>query len=96
MTYRTHNEEKFGHVFSRLGTIKNHQVFSTFISSLISVQEKGRRVAVHIQEMVEAKIRTFVQEGHIVKLYKCTSANFISPRVLTARKYGTVKLAMDE
>ena len=49
----------------------------------------------HIQDKVGIEIRNLIQEGHIVKLNKCTSEHFISPIVITAKKDGSVKLAMD-
>ena len=42
-----------------------------------------------------AEIKKLIKEGHIVKLDKCTSDHFVAPVVITAKKDGTVKLAMD-
>ena len=50
---------------------------------------------VHIQDKVGVEIQKLIHEGHIVKLNKCTSKHFISPIVITAKKDGSVKLAMD-
>ena len=74
---------------------KNHKVFSTFKSPLVPIQDKGRRVPVHIQDKVGQEIQKLIHEGHVVKLNKCTSEYFISPIVITAKKDGSVKLAMD-
>ena len=60
-------KKKFSHVFSRIGRAKNHQLFSTFKSQLIPIQEKGRQVPAHIQVKVREEIRKLIQEGHIVK-----------------------------
>ena len=49
----------------------------------------------HIQDKVGVEIQKLIQEGHVVKLNKCTSEHFISPIVITAKKDGSVKLAMD-
>ena len=94
-SWKTHFHQKFHRVFSRVGRAKNHQVFSTFKSPLVPIQEKGRRVSVHIQDKVGLEIQTLIQEGHVVKLNKCTSEHFISPAKITAKKDGSVKLAMD-
>ena len=48
----------------------------------------------HIQDKVGNKIRKLIQEGHNVQLNKCTSDHFISPIVITAKRDGSVKLAM--
>ena len=93
-SWKTHFHQKFHRVFSRVGRAKNHQVFSTFKSPLVSIQEKGRRVSVHIQDKVGLEIQTLIQEGHVVKLNKCTSEHFISPAKITAKKDGFVKLAL--
>ena len=49
----------------------------------------------HIQDIVGQEIQKLTQEGHVVKLNKCTIEHFISPIVITAKKDGSVKLAMD-
>ena len=49
----------------------------------------------HIQDKVGVEIRKLIQEGHIVKLNKCTKEHFIYPIVITAKKDSSVKLAMD-
>ena len=74
--WKSHFHKKYQHVFSRIGRAKNHQVFSTFKSPLIPIQEKGRRVPVHIQHKVGNEIRKLIHEGHLVKLNKCTSEHF--------------------
>ena len=94
-SWKNHFHQKFFRVFTRVGRAKNHKVFSTFKSPLVPIQEKGRRVPVHIQDKVGQEIKKLIQEGHVVKLNKCTSEHFISPIVITAKKDGSVKLAMD-
>ena len=49
----------------------------------------------HIQDKVGQEIQKLKNEGHVIKLNKCTSEYFISPIVITAKKDGSVKLAMD-
>ena len=83
--------KKYNDVFHRLGRSKNHKVFNSFKSPLIPIQEKGRRVPIHIQTKVGAEIKKLIKEGHIVKLDKCTSDYFVAPVVITAKKGGTVK-----
>ena len=40
------------------------------------------------------EIKKLIKEGHIVKLNKCTSDHFVAPVVITAKKDGSIKLAM--
>ena len=87
--------KKYNDVFYRLGRSKNHKVFTSFKSQLIPIQQKGRRVSIHIQTKVGAEIKKLIREGHIVTLDKCTSDHFVAPVVILAKKHGTVKLAMD-
>ena len=94
-SWKTDFHQKFHRVFTRVVKAKNHKVFSTFKSPLVLIQEKGRRVPVHIQDKVGQGFQKLFQEGHVVKLNKCTSEHFISPIVITAKKDGSVKLAMD-
>ena len=78
-----------------MGRSKNHKVFTLFKSPLIPIQEKGGRVPFHIQAKVGAEIKKLIREGHIGKLDKCKSDQFVAPVVITTKKDGTVKLAMD-
>ena len=82
-------------VFNRLGRSKNHVVNTNFHSRLIPVQEKGRRVPIHILDKVEKEIKNLVADGHIEKLDNCTNDCFIAPIVITAKKDGSIKLALD-
>ena len=94
-SWKSHFHQKFHRVFSRVGRAKNHQKFSTFKSPLVPIQEKGRRVPVHIQDKVGLEIQKLIQEGHVIKVNKCTSEHFISTIVITTKKDGSVKLAIN-
>ena len=50
--WKSHFQQKFQRVFYRVYGAKNHQVFSRFKLPLFPIQEKGRRVPVHIQDKV--------------------------------------------
>ena len=93
--WKNHFVKKQSNVFQRLGHSKNHKVFTQFKSPPIPIQELGRRVPIHIQAIVGAKIKKLAGECHIEKIDKCTSDQFVVPVVITAKKDGTVKLAMD-
>ena len=69
-----------------------HPVFK---DPLVPIEEKGRRVPIHIQEKVGTEIRNIIKGGHIVNLNNCTSDHLVAPVVITAKKDGTIKLAMD-
>ena len=86
---------KFKNLFERQGISKNHLVSSKFKYPLCPIQEKGRRISIHIQDKVERKIEKLLTEGHITKLDKCTRDCFIAPIVITVKKDDSIKLALD-
>ena len=87
--------KKYAHVFNRLSRSKNHKVFTNFKYPLVPRQFKGRKVPIHIQDRVAKEIKQLVKQGHIEKLDKCTTDYFIAPIVLTAKKDGSIKLALN-
>ena len=62
---------------------------------MIPIQEKGRRIPIHILERVENEISRLVKDKQIMKLDNCTSDCFIAPIVITAKKDNSIKLALD-
>ena len=80
---------------TRIGRSRNHMVHTTFLKEFKALQQKGRRIPIHIQEKVEQENRSLIDQGHIVKLEKCSDQQFISPIVITVKKDQSIKLAMD-
>ena len=70
-------------------------VHTQMLSEFKALQKRGRRIPIHIQEKVEHKIRSLIDQGHIIRLEKCNDHQFISPIVITVKKVGSIKLAMD-
>ena len=62
-----------------------------FFEKLTPVQQKGRRVPISLQEKVDFEIDQLLKQGHIEKLTKY----FVSPIVITVKKDGSVKLALE-
>ena len=87
--------KKYAHVFSRLGRSKHHKVYTNLKFPLVARQIKGRKVPIHIQDKVANEIKLLVEQGHLEKLDKCTTDFFIAPIVLTAKKDGSIKLALN-
>ena len=48
-----------------------------------------------LQEKVDAEIDKLLQQGHIEKLTECSDKYFVSPIVITVKKDGSVKLALE-
>ena len=53
---------------------------------LCTIQEKGSRILIHIQDEVEKEIQKLLTEGSITNLDKCTSDCFFAPIVITVKK----------
>ena len=66
-----------------------------FHSPFKLVQTKCRRVPLHLLDSVKVELYRMEKEGHIVKLSKCDEDCFISPIVITRKKDGSIKLALD-
>ena len=80
---------------TRIGRARNHIVQTIFLNEFKALQQKGRRIAIHIQEKVEQEIKSLINQRNIVKLEKCSDQQFISPLVITVKKDQSIKLAMD-
>ena len=70
-------------------------VYTQFLKEFKALQQRGRHVPIHIQEKVENEIRSLIDQGHIVRLEKCSDQQFISPIVITVKKDQSITLAMD-
>ena len=82
-------------MFSRLGRSKNHKVFTNFKDALIPRQVKGRKVPIHLQDRVTTEIKILIKDKHNEKIEKCTTDHFIAHILLTAKKNGSIKLALN-
>ena len=59
------------------------------------IQQKGRRVTLHLLGEVENEIKMLIEEKQIVKLAKCSDENFTSPVVITVGYDKSAKIALD-
>ena len=87
--------DKFLSLFDRQGESKIHVVNTKFKYPLFPIQEKGRRIPIHIQEKVQEELEKSLSEGHIIKLENCTSDCVIAPMVIMVKKDDSIKLALD-
>ena len=85
----------FPKLFIRVGKIRNYTVQAEFFKNLVPVQQKGRRVPVTLQEKVDKEIDKLSTQGHLEKLKECSDRYFVSPIVITVKKDGSVKLALE-
>ena len=87
--------KEFKNLFDRQGESKNHTVNTKLKYPLCPIQEKGRRIPIHIQDKVQTELDKLLSEGHIEKLDKSTSDCFNAPIVITVKKDNSIKLALD-
>ena len=53
---------EFKDIFTRQGRSKNHRVHSAFKDPLVPIQDKSRRVPIHIQDKVGTEINKLIKE----------------------------------
>ena len=78
---------------TRIGRLKNHVVHTNFFKEFKALQQRGRRIPIYIQEKVGNEIRSLIDQGHIVRIEKCSDQQFISPIVITVRKRPVKKIS---
>ena len=88
-------KDNYAQLCVRIGKSKNHTMKAQLIDEFEPVQQKGRRIPIHLQERVEGELNKLIHQKHIIKLDKCLDKQFISPIVITVEKDQTVKLALD-
>ena len=91
---KTKMQSQFKSLFTQ-GIIKNHVIRTKFKKPLQATQQKGRRIPIALQEKVADEITRLMKEGLIKKLKSCNEDQFISPIVITVKKDGSLKLALD-
>ena len=85
----------FPELITCVGKSLKHSVKSTFHSEFTTTHQKGRRVPINLQPLVNIELKKLLDEKHIIKLNSCSDKNFISPIVITVKRDKTVKLALD-
>ena len=88
-------KDNFQQLCVRIGKSKHHVMKTQFNRDFESVQQKCRRIPIHLQERIEVELNKLIDQKHIIKLDKCSDKQFISPIVITVKKDQTVKLALD-
>ena len=86
---------KYPHLCTRLGKSKNHAAKSIFKQNHNPIQQKGRRVPLHLLEKLERELDKLIQDKQISQLKKWPDDLFVSPVVITVTKDKSVKIALD-
>ena len=85
----------FQGLISRIGKSRKHSVKSTFRKHFTPTHQKGRRVPINLQPLVNAELKKLLEEKHIIKINSFSDKNFISPIFITVKRDKTFKLALD-
>ena len=92
---QTYFSKQFNNLFRRVGKVKNYKVQAEFFETLKPIQQKGRRVPIILQNKSDQEFSELVQQGHIENFEECSDKYFVSPIVITVKKDGSVKLALE-
>ena len=89
--YRT----DFLNSLKRTGRSKNFIVNTYFNEPLKPIQVRGKRIPIHLFPKVTLCIDQLFRERHIEKLSRCSEDCFIFPILITAKRDGSIKLALN-
>ena len=85
----------FKNLFNRIGKLQNDHKITHFHSPFKPNQVKGRRVPLHLSSGVKEELKKMEKEGHREKVTKCDEGCFLNPKLITRKKDGSIKLALD-
>ena len=85
----------YPNLFTRIEKIRNAKVRAEFFENLKPIQQKGPRVPISLQDKVDKEIDWLIKENHIIKIHECSDEYFFSPIVITVKKDGSIKLALE-
>ena len=94
-TFSQWAETQFPELFRRTGRFTNHIVKTKFKTPFTATQQKCRRIPLALQNHVATEIERLIAEGHVARLQQCTDDQSVSPVVITVKRDGTLKLALD-
>ena len=76
----------FPGLISRIGKSLKYSVKSLFHKDFMPTHQKGRRVPINLQPLVNDKPKKLLAGKHIILLNSCSDKNCISPMVFTVKK----------
>ena len=86
---------EFPDLFEKRGCVKNYSLKIDMKEGTRVTQQKGRRIPIQLQEQVDKEISNLLGKGHIEKVDTIKDDVFIQPVVVTVKKDGSVKIALD-
>ena len=92
---RSEMESTFPNSYKRHGRIKDHLIKLEFIDDVKFTQQKGRRVPIKLQEVVQNEIARPMKEKYNKKMSTVNDNVSIQPTVITVKKDKSVKISLD-
>ena len=93
--FKIYISKHFSDLIKRTGRSKNFVVNTYFNEPIKPIQVKGKRISIHLLPKVKLCIDQLLRDGHIEKLSRCSEDCFISPIVITAKRDGSIILALN-
>ena len=93
--FKAYISSQFSDLIKRSGRSKNFIVNTYFNEPIKPIQVKGKHIPIHLLPKVKLCIDQLLRDGHIEKLSRCSEDWFISPIVITAKRDGSIKLALN-
>ena len=94
MSNQTTNTSQFFQVSSPDLLYHKHTAKFTFYGSVTPTHQKGRRVTIKLQPIVNAELKKLIDEKDTIKLNSCSDKILLSLIVMTVKRNKTVKLAL--
>ena len=91
--FKAYISRQFSDLIKRSGRSKNFIINTYFNEPLKPIQVKGKRIPIHL--LPKLCIDQLLRDDHIEKLSRCSKDCFISPIVITAKRDGSIKLALN-
>ena len=85
----------FPGLISRINKSLKYSVKSMFHKEFTPTHQKGGRVPIYLQPLVNEELKKLLDEKHFIKLIRVSDKYFISPIVITVKRDKTVKIALD-
>ena len=85
-------KNKFYSLFNTNTRVHNFEYNVKMKPNYKAVQQKGRIVPIHLQDLVKEELDKLIAEGHVVRETQVGEDQFISPVVITRKDNGTVKM----
>ena len=86
---------KFPDLFENNETKKDTEIKIQLKPGHQPIKQKARPVPLHLQNDVERKLERLIKSGHLEKVNNVDEDCFVSPVVITVKRYKSVKIALD-